>query len=743
MRPVSKRRGRAKRQAELEFFARCASGFERVLADELRELGAHRVRPLKGGVAFFGALEQGYRACLWSRVATRIQLVLGRVTATDADALYEALSAMAWEQQIAAGATLAVDAHGTNAQLRNTKFTALKVKDAVCDRMRTACGARPSIDAHDPDFSLNVALHEQKATIYLNLSGVSLHRRGYRQEGVQTEAPLKETLAAGILLLAGWPALAAQGGVLVDPMCGSGTFAIEGAWMAAGVAPGLLRTKWGFEAWTGHDAALWERLRHEAEVRAETRACSATILAGDVDRRALEIARANAERAGVGGLISFARADAARVGERLRGLQQLPGLMVANPPYGQRLLSATELPQVRAALAQATESLPAGWQVALVTPDTGIDTALGQAPHLTLPCYNGPLRAWVRLYEAGSAQQQASQVVSLAGVTRTVGLANPNSAQFAARLRKVGKERLRWARRAGVSCFRVYDADLPEYAVTVDLYLTPGEGTTGERWARVCERHRPGSVDALVAGRRFADAVALTAAVFDVEPDHVVARAADDDNAHASAPCPVRTIEEGLTYSVDLCDPYDVLLPLSLREVRRRAGELARNERVACLFATNGATVARVVAAGAQSMTLVDGFPDRLDAVKETLVANGLSARSCRWVCSDVRGWLAEEQRAHHSYDLLLCAPPVWLPAGRHKTEEWDRVRDLVELVRQASRVLAPQGKLLLAYEGDPSVKPDSWRALGFEVSDLGSATLPHDFERSARLHHAILLTRR
>lgn len=172
-----------------EYFARCAGGFEQVLADELRGLRMRRVRPLKGGVAFFGELADGYRACLWSRVATRIQLVLARVDAADADELYQAAADLAWEQHVRPGATIAVDAHGRNDHLVNSRFVALKVKDAICDRLRTARGARPDVDPRDPDLAIDVALHQQRATLYLNLSGASLHRRGYRADGVQTEAP--------------------------------------------------------------------------------------------------------------------------------------------------------------------------------------------------------------------------------------------------------------------------------------------------------------------------------------------------------------------------------------------------------------------------------------------------------------------------------------------------------------------------------------------------------------------------
>ena len=489
------RRARAEGE-ELEFFARCASGFEQVLARELKGLRMRRVRPLLGGVAFFGTLEDGYRACLWLRSATRVQLVLARVAASDAEELYRAVKAYAWERQLRRGATIAVDAHGENDELRNSKFTALKVKDGLCDRLRERLDWRPDVDAHDPDFAVNVALHREKATIYLNLSGASLHRRGYRADGVQTEAPLKETLAAGLLLAAGWQDLAREGGVLVDPMCGSGTLAIEGALMAADLAPGLLRERWGFEGWQGHDPTLWDQVRDAAVARGEAGGNGALILAGDLDAQAIAIARDNAARAGVARLVRFSVDDAARLARHLRGkrIAHAPGgLLVANPPYGQRLLSKDDLPKVNEALRTAVEALPAGWSTALITPDAGVDTALGMVPDELISCYNGPIKAWVRIYRHGAGERQACEVVSLAGVRRSVPVAEATSEQFAARLRKVARESVRWARRNQVSCLRVYDADLPDYALSVDLYLAEGAGGAH---AVVEERRRPGSVDA-------------------------------------------------------------------------------------------------------------------------------------------------------------------------------------------------------------------------------------------------------
>ena len=736
--------------SQKEFFARCAGGFEQVLAQELRALGARRVRPLKGGVSFFGKLADGYRACLWSRVATRIQLVLARVPAADADELYRGALAVEWERHVPSGATIAVDAHGENPQLRNTQFSALRVKDALCDRLRDARGWRPDVDARDPGVAIDVAVHQQKATLYLNLSGTSLHRRGYREDGVQTEAPLKETLAAGLLLAADWPALAQKGAMLIDPMCGSGTLAIEAAMIARDIAPGIFRESWGFDSWAQHDRALWEDLLTDAYARRAVASSGLRVLAGDLDERAIDIARENVRRAGVEDTVRLFVDDAARLSRHLGPLRNraMPaGLLVANPPYGERLLGEASLPDVYAALSTAVESLPQAWGVALITPDASVDTALGRIPAKTIDCYNGPIRTWVRVYETTGEAPLTHEVVSLAGVQRRVVISEANSAQFAARLRKVARERARWARREGVSCYRVYDCDLPDYALSVDLWqgsvLESDTGTSSgepERFLVVEERPRRASVDTQRAARRFADAVVLAAALLDVSAGNIVRKPWKDHRASArrrsdsSHHMPVLVAEHGYEFVVDLAADQASTLPLYLRGVRAEAAALASGSgQTAALFAESAAAAVAMLGGGAQGVTLVDGAQERLEAARESLRRNGFRDKRSRGVRAEVRSWLRTEERNHHRYDLVLCVAPEWLSSrDAGGKADWDLQRDHAELLLAASKLLSATGAILFAFaEGD--CKPDigALKAAKLECEDASGRVLPHDFERS------------
>ena len=321
------------------YFATCPKGLEYLLRDELIGLGASDVRETLAGSHFSGTLETAYRACLWSRLASRILLPLAEFDAADEDALYRGAQQIDWSQHLAAHGTFAVDAGTALSKLTHSQFVGLRVKDAVVDQFRQRDGNRPGIDTDEPDIRINVRLRRDRATLSLDLAGSPLHRRGWRE--LQGEAPLKENLAAAMLLRARWPEIYAAGGALLDPMCGSGTLLIEGALMAADVAPGLRREYFGFLGWQQHDIALWRGLLDEARQRAETglRALRSEFFGSDADPRMIQTAKRNAQEAGVAGFFTLDRLDVTHA-RPPAGLTS--GLVITNPPYGERLGDRTE-----------------------------------------------------------------------------------------------------------------------------------------------------------------------------------------------------------------------------------------------------------------------------------------------------------------------------------------------------------------------------------------------------------------
>lgn len=366
----------------MDFFATAAKGTEGALRDELRELGLRGVRADRGGVHFAGPLADGFRACLCARVAVRVLAPLGPAfTARDAAGLYAGVRAIDWTLYLTPDRTLAVGATSRTSALSHTQFIAQKTKDAVVDQLRDRLGARPSVDPGDPDVRIFVHLARDQAQVYLDLSGEPLHRRGYRTDAAP--APLKETLAAAILRLAGWD----RARPLLDPMCGSGTFAIEGALWSRGIAPGLARRRFGFERWASHDAsarAAFEALREAAQeaVRLE----GPKIVASDASEAAVAATRANARAAGV--RFTVVRRDVSEIAP-----SEPPGLVVVNPPYGERLAGDDALYR---AMTAAFARLP-GHQVAILAGSPAIERAVPPR-HRAHTLFNGPIECRLLTY---------------------------------------------------------------------------------------------------------------------------------------------------------------------------------------------------------------------------------------------------------------------------------------------------------------------------------------------------------
>ncbi|MCB9871910.1 MAG: RNA methyltransferase [Planctomycetes bacterium] len=325
--------------AQLDYFAPCPIGLENVLVGELETLGAERIRARPGGVAFCGSLQLGYAVNLWSRTAIRVQHRLHSGRAASERELYALVQEIDWLELLTVDHTLAVDASVRDSAVTHSKYAALKTKDAIVDQLRDRTGSRPNVDVTAPDLPVKVTLLRNVATIYRNLSGDSLHRRGWRP--IQVKSPLNETLAAALLLSTGWDARSP----LVDPMCGSATLLIEAAHLALDRAPGLLRM-FAFETWPDFDANGWEAMRERAARRART-ALPFPIEGADRHRGALALARKAAAAAGVADVVRLVEADAAEFVP-----SQPPAQVVVNPPYGQRIGEGDDLRASWSALGQ-------------------------------------------------------------------------------------------------------------------------------------------------------------------------------------------------------------------------------------------------------------------------------------------------------------------------------------------------------------------------------------------------------
>lgn len=719
----------------LELFATAPRGTADLLAAELRALGAETSGERGSGVYFTGSLESALKVCLWSRFAGRVLLLLGQGPATDADSLYESVQGVDWSAHLAPGATLAVDFHGRSTGLQHSVYGARRVKDAVVDQLRQRHGWRPDVDLREPDLRINVHLERERARIALDLSGESLHRRGYRVAPV--EAPLKEHLAAALLARAGWPAIARAGGALHDLLCGSATLPLEAALMAADSAPGLTRPRFGFERWPQHQPELWRRLRAEATGRREAGLDGLPDIRGfDADPAAVRAALANIEAAGLRGRVHVERRELGDARSRA-GPGSPSGLVVANPPYGRRLGEARELEPLYARLGEALRGGYDGWEAAVLTATPALGHCLGLRARRSHTLWNGALECRLlrfTLREPWLAPVPANRVQRAQRRVMAHGEAQPGADMIANRLRKNRRERERWAAREKVDCYRLYDADMPEYAAAIDLYHTE----QGERWVHVQEYRAPPTVEAEAARRRLDQLLAVLPEVLEVDAERVVCKRRERQRGRTQydrlgAGGGYLEVREGpARLLVNLTDHLDTGLFLDHRPTRALLGRLAAGKRFLNLFCYTGSATVHAALGGARESVSVDSSASYLEWAGRNLDRNGLPAARHRLQRDDCMRWLRSAAGGPH-YDLIFLDPPSF-SNSRRSNEVLDVQRDHAALIQAAAALLAPGG-LLLFSTNLRRFRLDADALQALETEDISAASIPHDFRRNPRIH--------
>jgi 23S rRNA (guanine2445-N2)-methyltransferase / 23S rRNA (guanine2069-N7)-methyltransferase len=720
---------------EFTFFAACPRNVSDLLASELRDLGIDVEREHPAGVSFHGPLRSAYLACLRSRTASRVLTTLAELDAPDPDRMYQGLLELPWESHLRPDGTFAVDVVGEPPNwLRHTQFAALRAKDAVVDRLREVAGTRPSVDLGSPDVRVSLRFARDRVTVGLDLSGEPLHRRGYRQAGV--EAPLKENLAAALLLRAGWPAIAADGGRFYDPMCGSGTLVIEAALMAARVAPGLLRRRFGFERWLGHDETLWQQLRAEAETERNLDALGARRCGGsDRDQSAIRACLANANRAGLGNHLSFERRDLSH----LPSTDHPRGLVLANPPYGVRIGDPEQIESLYATLGEKLIRCFAGWDAAVLTGDPPLGRALRLRAYRVHTFYNGALECRLLRFRLDESAVEPDP-----GQVRAARLAaaktRPGSLMFGNRLRKNFERLEKWARRNDVACYRVYDADMPEYAFAIDVYGNDA------RWVFVQEYAAPDTVAQEAVRTRRDEALAQVPDVLGVPPDRLFLRVrkrqkSGEQYEKLDAEARFHAVREGrYRFLVNFTDYLDTGLFLDHRITRARVGAMAAGKRFLNLFAYTGTATVHAVGDGAVASTTVDMSRTYVDWALRNMDLNGLRAPQHEFVQADCLAWLETQAALPRppQYDLVFIDPPTHSRSKRMQ-RDFDVQGDHGWLLATATRVLAPGGTIVFS-NNFQKFRLDAETVGRFEVEDITRATIPEDFARNDRIHVCYLL---
>jgi 23S rRNA (guanine2445-N2)-methyltransferase / 23S rRNA (guanine2069-N7)-methyltransferase len=727
------------------FFATAPLGLELLLADELKALEAVDVVATRAGVAFSGKLETAYKACLWSRLANRILLPLDRFPAASPETLYAGVRRLDWAAHLDSEACFAVDFASSRSKINHTLFGAQKVKDGIVDYFRERYGIRPSVRLDRPDLRINVYLDRDIATVSIDLSGESLHKRAYRQEGGR--APLKENLAAAILLRAGWPKIAENGGHFIDPMCGSGTLPIEAALMASDFAPGLLRPHFGLFGWKKYDAELWRPLVNEAERRCEQGLRRLPSIVGyDIDRQAVRIALENIEHAGLRGHVHVERKAMTDVRPR-----HASGLLAVNPPYGERLGDEKTLVPLYTKLGETLKDHFVGWKATLLTanPELAFKLGIRAARYYTL--YNGAIECRLFNFEIAPERffspREPESLTEVQRKTRdilrkakAVETAAGGAEMFANRLRKNRKNLERWARQNVIHCYRLYDADLPEYAVAVDVYR--GERT----WVHVQEYEAPSSIDPEKAEQRLIQAVAVISNVLEIPPEQLSLkiRRKQKGSAQYEKQAEVgrfHVVEEGgWKFWVNFEDYLDTGLFLDHRITRRLIQDRSAEKRFLNLFAYTGTASVYAAKGGAVSTTTVDMSRTYLDWAARNLELNGIGGRRHELVQANCLEWLDQASRDKRRFDLIFLDPPTFSTSKRMQ-QTLDIQRDHPMLIKKCMEVLAQDG-LLVFSTNFRKFRLNTAALAGLHLEDISRKTIPKDFERNPRIHYCWTIRR-
>ncbi|MGK3123485.1 bifunctional 23S rRNA (guanine(2069)-N(7))-methyltransferase RlmK/23S rRNA (guanine(2445)-N(2))-methyltransferase RlmL [Candidatus Pantoea formicae] len=696
-------------------FASTARGLEELLKTELDALGAQDLQVVQGGVHFRADDRVMYQSLLWSRLASRILLPLGEFGVWSDLDLYVGAQSIPWTEMFDSNTSFAIHFSGTNEVIRNSQFGALRIKDAIVDSFTRQNLERPSVDREQPGIRVNAWLNKDRVSIALDLSGDALHQRGYRQQTGQ--APLKETLAAAIVMRSGWQSTTP----LIDPMCGSGTLLLEAALIATDRAPGLLRTHWGFNRWKKHNQAVWQEVVAEAKERARvgTAATTARFFGYDNDSRVLESARANARRAGVFELFTFAQQDVIKLKNPLAG-QEITGTVLSNPPYGERLESEPALIALHSLLGRIMKQQFGGWNLSLFSASPELLSCLQLRADRQFKAKNGPLECVQKNYQLAATSGEGSAQIA---------------EDFANRLRKNLKKLEKWAKQSNIECYRLYDADLPEYNVAVDRY--------GD-WVVIQEYAPPKTVDANKARQRLFDVISATLSVLEIPANRLVMKTRERQKGKNQYQ---KLSEKGDFFEVqefdarllvNLTDYLDTGLFLDHRLARQMLGKMSAGKDFLNLFAYTGTASVHAGLGGAKTTTTVDMSRTYLEWAERNLRLNGLTGRQHRLMHADCLSWLRDSDE---QFDLIFIDPPTFSNSKRME-EDFDVQRDHMMLMQNLKRLLRRGGTIMFSNNKRGfKMDLDGLAALGLQAQEITQKTLSQDFARNRQIHNCWLVS--
>ncbi len=710
----------------LPLFVTCAKGLEDLLQAELQALGINQLQRHVGGLACLANQRQSLQVCLWSRVANRVLLQLSRFSAATDSQLYDTLVKFPWAEHMDVTQHFAVDCKLNKSSLQHSQYAALKAKDAIVDAFRRSTGQRPNVQTRQPDLQFSLYILKDQATLYLDLSGESLHKRGYRVAGER--APLKETLAAALLYRCKWPERAAQKQALVDPMCGSGTLLIEAALMASHTAPGLYRSYYGFLGWKKFDLALWDALKTEAQHQQQQDAIP-SITGYDHEKHAIYASRQNIQAAGLEKYIHIERRDISQASPRHSNDR---GIIIVNPPYGERIGELARLRQLYRQMGERFQQAFLHWDAFVFTNDMELGKAIPLRAYKSNAFYNGPIAC--KLLHFHIEPQwffEASEGFRYIPADKR----EPQAEMFANRLQKNLKHLRKWAKRESVDCYRVYDADIPEFALAIDIYHAD------RLLIHAQEYEAPKDIPEKLAKRRLNNALSIIQDVFSVTKQQIFVKTRKQQKGLAQYQAQDQkpeyhvVRENGLKFQVCLNQYLDSGLFLDHRKTRQLIADMAQGKSFLNLFCYTATVSVYAASGGASSTTSVDMSRTYLDWAGRNFALNHLDSKRNRRIQADCLQWLEQNDER---FDLIFLDPPSFSNSKRMK-QHFSVQSDHVALIQRTMQHLQAGGTLIFS-NNYRRFKMSTEILENFRVEDITPRTIPEDFKRNPRIHNCWLI---
>lgn len=710
----------------LPAYISCPKGIETLLADELDTIGGLQLLKQRvGGLETTAAsLVDLYRVCLWSRLANRVLLQLDSAAITNKDELREWVLQQPWSTHLSAAQSFHIRLFGRIPGIQHSQYGAQFVKDAIVDYFRSATGQRPSVSKDQPDLRFQFNLGKHQSHLYLDLSGASLHQRGYRRS--ITAAPLKENLAAALLLRAKWDRIAATGGALIDPLCGSGTLLSEAALIAANIAPGLLRDKFGFSHWLQHDQPAWQQELQNA--RAQRQTPIPPILGYDSDKRALGVAEQHIAALNLG-------ADAPRVyhksiaeWKKPNHIALNPGLLICNPPYGERLGKDDDLFPLYNLLGRRWQDQCPNWQAAILSSDESLVKATRLYWDKNYKLYNGSLECRLYLFDLNKGCKPKTNSASAAlKKLKKVDTAHIDIEPFKRRLLK-NQQRLKgWLKQQDIECYRLYYADIPEFAVAIDRY---------QDWLLVQEFAAPKNIDTDKVQQRLAAIIQCLPDALNVPEQQIILKQRARQKGKSQyerfdTQSEWLQVNEGsVKLWVDMLGYLDTGLFLDHRPLRLKFANICKDKRFLNLFCYTAAATVHAATA-AHSSASVDLSNTYLDWAQRNFALNDLDTNKHTLIRADVTRWL---QQHRQQYDVIFLDPPTFSNSKSMQTT-FDVQRDHAGLIQNAMRCLAKNGTLYFStnFQKFRFAKKISE---SYKVRDISDWSIPRDFVRPGKIHY-------